>query len=210
MVKNGTTYRIVSDHLGSVRLVVDTTTGTIAQQMDYDAFGQVIQDSNPGFQPFGFAGGIYDLHTGLVRFGVRDYDAGAGRWTAKDPIGFGGGDSNVYAYVGGNPINLTDPTGLEVWEPIPDIPLPPPPENGISPTPGNCSHYPPGSMLQKICEGSANQSNTNCARECLKDRYPSQCADEPPPLDDDWYWADHPDCWAYCKWSPFHADSFGL
>ncbi len=112
MVKNGTTYRIVSDHLGSVRLVVDSTTGNIVQQMDYDAFGRVIQDSNPGFQPFGFAGGIYDLHTGLTRFGVRDYDAEIGRWTAKDPIGFDGGDANVFAYVLNDPVNRIDPMGL--------------------------------------------------------------------------------------------------
>ncbi len=112
MVKNGTTYRIVSDHLGSVRLVVDSTTGNIVQQMDYDAFGRVIQDTNPGFQPFGFAGGIYDLHTGLTRFGARDYDAEIGRWTAKDPIGFAGGDSDLYAYVQNDPVNGIDSLGL--------------------------------------------------------------------------------------------------
>ena len=40
-----------------------------------------LRDTNPGFQPFGFAGGMYDAATGLVRFGARDYDAetGAGR-----------------------------------------------------------------------------------------------------------------------------------
>jgi len=59
MEKGGKTYRIVSDHLGSVRMVVDASTGEIAQRMDYDASGYVIQDTNPRFQPFGFAGGIY-------------------------------------------------------------------------------------------------------------------------------------------------------
>jgi len=53
MVKNDKTYRIISDHLGSPRLVVDINDGTIAQRMDYDAFGNVVFDSNPGFQPFG-------------------------------------------------------------------------------------------------------------------------------------------------------------
>ena len=57
MIKGGTTYRLISDPLGSVRLVVDTTTGAIAQRLDYSAFGQVLVDTNPGFQPFGFAGG---------------------------------------------------------------------------------------------------------------------------------------------------------
>ncbi len=111
MVRGGITYRLISDHLGSVRLVVNASTGEVIQRLDYDEFGNVLQDTNPGFQPFGFAGGLYDPDTGLVRFGVRDYDAEVGRWTAKDPIGFDGGDANLYAYVGGDPVNLIDPSG---------------------------------------------------------------------------------------------------
>ncbi len=112
MTKGGVTYRIIKDHLGSPRVVVDVATNTVAQEMDYDEFGRVTKDTNPGFQPFGFAGGLYDKDTKLVRFGARDYDAVTGRWTNKDPIGFGGNDSNVYAYVGGNPVNFIDPLGL--------------------------------------------------------------------------------------------------
>ena len=114
MVKGGVTYRIISDHLGSPRLVVNATTSAIVQRMDYDEFGQVITDTNPGFQPFGFAGGLYDRDTKLVRFGARDYDAETGRWTAKDPILFAGGDTNLYGYVVNDPINLRDPEGLFV------------------------------------------------------------------------------------------------
>ena len=55
-MKNGSTYRIVADHLGSPRLVVDSSTGVVAQRMDYDEFGEITLDTNPGFQPFGFAG----------------------------------------------------------------------------------------------------------------------------------------------------------
>ena len=62
--------RIVTDQLGSPRLVVDVVTGEVVQQMRYSAFGIVLEDSNPGFQPFGFAGGIYDRDTRLVRFGL--------------------------------------------------------------------------------------------------------------------------------------------
>ena len=115
MVKGGATYRIVTDHLGSPRLVVNSTTGVIAQRMDYDDFGKVVLDTNPGFQPFGFAGGLYDADTGLVRFGARDYDAETGRWTAKDPLLFEGGDSNLYGYVLGYPVNLVDPNGLMIF-----------------------------------------------------------------------------------------------
>jgi len=51
---------IFSDHLGSLRLVVNTSSGAVAEQIDYDEFGNVVSDSNLGFQPFGFAGGLYD------------------------------------------------------------------------------------------------------------------------------------------------------
>jgi RHS repeat-associated protein len=74
----------------------------------------VLADTHPGFQPFGYAGGLYDPATTLVRFGARDYDARVGRWTARDPVLFGGGDGNLYAYVGGDPVNGVDPSGHEV------------------------------------------------------------------------------------------------
>jgi RHS repeat-associated protein len=112
LVKAGTTYRLIADPLGSIRLVVNATDGTVAQRLDYDAFGRVMLDTNPGFQPFGFAGGLYDPQTGLLRFGARDYDPETGRWTSKDPIGFAGGGSNLYGYVLADPINAADPSGL--------------------------------------------------------------------------------------------------
>ncbi|MBI3478006.1 MAG: RHS repeat-associated core domain-containing protein [Acidobacteria bacterium] len=112
MIRGGVSYRIFSDHLGSTRLVVNSSTGAIVQRMDYDEFGNVLNDTNPGFQPFGFAGGLYDPDTKLVRFGARDYDPVLGRWTAKDPILFAGGDTNLYGYVLNDPVNLFDPSGL--------------------------------------------------------------------------------------------------
>ncbi len=112
MFRNGITFRIISDHLGSVRLVVNTASGAVVQRMDYDAFGNIHTDTNTGFQPLGFAGGIYDEHTELTRFMKRDYDPETGRWTAKDPIGFEGGQTDLYVYVDNDPISSTDPTGL--------------------------------------------------------------------------------------------------
>ena len=108
----GQTYYLIYDQIGSLRAVVDNM-GNIVKRIDYDSFGNAILDTNPSFKvPFGFAGGLYDPDTGLVRFGVRDYDPAIGRWTAKDPIDFAGGSVNLYEYVQSNPINLFDPLGF--------------------------------------------------------------------------------------------------
>ena len=63
--------------------------------MDHDEFGRVTLDTAPGFQPFGFAGGLYDRDTALVHFGAREYDPETGRWTTKDPIRFAAGDGRA-------------------------------------------------------------------------------------------------------------------
>ena len=94
----------------------------------------MLLDTNPGFQPFGFAGGLYDRDTGLVRFGARDYDPDTGRWTAKDPILFAGGDANLYGYVQNDPVNWVDPFGLECQEVEPTLPQ----EPGLEPVCVEC------------------------------------------------------------------------
>jgi len=112
MIRGGVKYFFVKSHLGSIRSAVNSQTGASSQQLRYDEFGRVLFNSNPGFQPFGFAGGHLDSETGLVRFGARDYDAEVGRWTAKDPILFDGGQQNLYLYVDSDPVNRVDPSGL--------------------------------------------------------------------------------------------------
>lgn len=112
MIMKNETFRFITDHLGSIRLVIRLKDGSIAQEMMHDEFGKVVKNTNPGFQPFGFAGGLYDQNTNLVQFGARWYDAELGRWISKDPIGFNGGDANLYSYVGADPVNYIDPTGL--------------------------------------------------------------------------------------------------
>jgi len=111
MIKNGTKYRIISDHTGSPRLVVNMESGDVEQIIEYDAFGHVLENTNPDFQPFGFGGGIYDSDTELIRFGERDYDPYIGRWTSKDPRKFDGGDTNLYGYAGNDPVNFIDLDG---------------------------------------------------------------------------------------------------
>jgi RHS repeat-associated protein len=115
----GQTYYLVYDQIGTLRVVVDSS-GLTVKRIDYDSFGNVILDTDPSFRiPIGFAGGLYDSDTRLVRFGVRDYDPYIGRWTAKDPIDFAGGSVNLYEYVLNDPVNWFDPWGLFV---VPDKP----------------------------------------------------------------------------------------
>ncbi len=51
---------------------------------------------------------MYDRDTKLTHFGFREYDPFTGRWTAKDPILFAGGDTNLYGYVLGDPVGGVD------------------------------------------------------------------------------------------------------
>jgi RHS repeat-associated protein len=106
----GQTYTLIHNRIGSLQNVLHV------KSIERDSFGNVIRDSNPDLDiPIGFAGGLYDRDTRLVRFGYRDYDPSIGRWTAKDPIDFNGGQGNLYVYVGDDPINGVDPSG-EYWE----------------------------------------------------------------------------------------------
>lgn len=111
MASNGTKYYLHYDQVGSLRAISDTN-HNIIKEITYDTFGTILSDSNKAFKvPFGFAGGLYDTDSKLTRFGYRDYDAYTGKWTAKDPIDFAGGDSNLYGYVLGDPVGFVDPTG---------------------------------------------------------------------------------------------------
>jgi RHS repeat-associated protein len=108
----GVTYYLTYDQVGSLRVVADVG-GNVIKKIEYDAFGNVIEDTNASFDIlFGFAGGLHDQDIGLVRFGYRDYDPDIGRWTAKDPIGFAGGDTDLYGYVLSDPVNSYDQWGL--------------------------------------------------------------------------------------------------
>ena len=69
MTKGGSTYYLTYDQVGSLRVVADAS-GNVVKRIDYDSFGNIINDNNPSFEvPFGFAGGLHDQDTGLLRFG---------------------------------------------------------------------------------------------------------------------------------------------
>jgi RHS repeat-associated protein len=93
-------------------MVVDEN-GNVITEIEYDSFGHMINDTAPYLSvPFGFAGGLYDADTDLLRFGHRDYDPEISRWTAKDPMFFAGGDTDLYGYVQNDPVSWIDYRGL--------------------------------------------------------------------------------------------------
>jgi RHS repeat-associated protein len=110
--RGGTRYYVATNALGSPVAVADAA-GAAVKRLEWDAYGNVVSDSNPAFDlALGFAGGLRDPLTGFSRFGVRDYDPATGRWTARDAALFDGRQTNLYAYVANNPVNLVDLAGL--------------------------------------------------------------------------------------------------
>ena len=100
------------DHIGSVREVT-TADGTLIARYDYKPYGERVQVSGTYAAAKGYTGHDYHADSGLILTRYRAYDPLIGRWLSADPIGEAGG-MNLYAYVGGNPINRFDPLGL--WE----------------------------------------------------------------------------------------------
>lgn len=112
MVVGTEKFKLIADRLGSIKAVMRVSDGAIVFNRSFSMRGSSSTPDDPNLIPFGFAGGLNDPDTGLVRFGARDYEPSIGRWTAKDPIGFDGGDTNLYGYVGNDPINFIDTEGL--------------------------------------------------------------------------------------------------
>ncbi len=110
--KDGINYRVIKDHLGSVRMIDNASTGEIVKEIEYDEFGNIITETGTYSIPFGFAGGLQDRDTGLIHFGARWYDPEVGRWISKEPLGFEGA-MNFYSYCDGDPVNYVDVNGLK-------------------------------------------------------------------------------------------------
>ncbi len=112
---SGDVQWLVQDSQGSVRNVVSGDGATVLDQIDYDAYGNVVSESAPTLRgTFGYTGLPQDSAvTGLVFAANRELNTATGQWLENDPIYFGGGTSNVAEYVGNDPVNGVDPSGLQ-------------------------------------------------------------------------------------------------
>jgi len=102
----GVSY-FLTDHLGSTAGLTDAS-GNLVEQSAYDSFGN--SAGSPRTR-YGYTGRERDPDTGLLYYRARFYDPQVGRFISEDPIGLGGG-INQFGYVGNNPQNRVDPSGL--------------------------------------------------------------------------------------------------
>jgi RHS repeat-associated protein len=109
----------LTDRQGSVRDIMDSSS-VIQDHIDYDGYGDATHTMISVADREGYAGGQTDLNTGLVQERNRWYEPPSGRWMSEDPIGFGGGDTNLGRYVGNGPTNAVDPSGF-AQNPMPPV-----------------------------------------------------------------------------------------
>ena len=107
--RNGSYNYYYSDGLGSITTITDGS-ANIVQSYSYDSFG-VPRPSTNFLNPYTYTGREWEKETGLYYYRARYYDPMEGRFISKDPLGFSGGDVNLFAYAGNNPLNFTDPNG---------------------------------------------------------------------------------------------------
>jgi RHS repeat-associated protein len=108
----GTVTAYLTDNEGSARDLVNGS-GQVIDHLDYSGIGVLTLESNPSVgDGFKYDGYQFEALTGLYYVNARWYNPSTGDWTTQDPEGFAAGDSNLYRYVGNDPTENTDPSGL--------------------------------------------------------------------------------------------------
>ncbi len=98
---------------GSTIAITDSSQN-IVNKYAYTPFGEIGSEQEAFAQPFKYVGqyGVMSESNGLYYMRARYYDPTLGRFLSEDPLGFGGGDVNLYVYVNNNPVMFIDPLGL--------------------------------------------------------------------------------------------------
>jgi RHS repeat-associated protein len=100
----------LTDHLGNTLALTDAE-ANLSTEYSYEVYGRASQAGVAGSKDVAFTG-REDDGTGLIFMRARYYDSGTGRFLSEDPLGLAGGFANLYIYVGGNPMNAIDPSGM--------------------------------------------------------------------------------------------------
>jgi RHS repeat-associated protein len=111
--ETGTSVRwFLADEQGTIKDVVDNV-GTAIDHIAYDSFGRIVNQTSAIDLRFAYTGREWDGEAGQYYYRARYYDPMIGRFISEDPLGFGGGDTNIYRYVDNSSTNHTDPSGLK-------------------------------------------------------------------------------------------------
>ncbi len=197
------TSALLPDALGSTVALGDGT-GTLQTQYTYEPFGYASQTGQTNTNSYKYTG-REDDGSGLYYYRARYYHPRLQRFISEDPIGFGGGDVNVYSYGKHNPINRSDPSGLESATVILGldpfrITYPYDPSSG--PSPGNCSAYSDDPFLSFLCKDFfPNRPATNCTRKCVQSYYSGATANILARAS--YYVPGHPVCFLQCGMLPW-------
>ena len=114
---NNAYYFYQNDHLGTPQKLT-AQNGMLVWSATYSTFGEASVDIETVKNNLRFPGQYYDAETGLHYNGNRYYDPRVGRYMSVDPIGFVGGDNNLYAYANSNPLNQFDHLGMASFRDI--------------------------------------------------------------------------------------------
>jgi RHS repeat-associated protein len=181
--RSNTDYSIHDNALGSVR-VHTSTSGDVAEYITYEAFGAptfidvhtgstIFSSNSFTGSPYGFTATPFDFESGLYLHDKRYRDPTSGRFVSADPLGFGGGDVNLYAYVLNQPTNWNDPGGtaspIGPFTPTPNGGGVANPPSAIGGFPGGIPgqiNFPPHSQNPLKCPGNAAKPESRGTMTC--------------------------------------------
>jgi RHS repeat-associated protein len=146
---------LLADRQGSIVATAPVAGGTSAVSLyTYGPYGE---RTSWGGSRFAYTGQIALPEASLYHYKARAYDPSRGWFLQTDPIGYEAGDFNLYAYVGGDPVNKSDPTGLCDGNTMQIT--------GCKPPSGSCASDPQcstirGDVVSRVAVDGAGSSNT--------------------------------------------------